>query len=50
MKRTIILILILVFNYLVKAHNQHVHQYITKEGYYLLKKCLNADIGGCWPV
>lgn len=45
MKKIIIFILILAFNCLVEAHNQHVHQYITKEGYYLLKNSLNADIG-----
>ncbi len=43
MKKTIIVLLSLISTS-IYAHKQHVHQYITKEGYYLLRNYLGNDI------
>jgi len=39
---TIILLLLMVTS--IQAHKQHVHQYLTKEGYYLLRNYIGGDI------
>ncbi len=43
MFKTILLLLISI-NIAILAHKQHVHQYLSKEGYYYLKSYLNSDI------
>lgn len=43
MFKTILLLLISI-NIAILAHQQHVHQYLSKEGYYYLKSYLNSDI------
>ncbi len=39
-----ILILCLFISSFIYGHEQHVHQYFTKEAYYLLRDYLNFDI------
>lgn len=43
MKNSIFILLLLTFTS-IYAHKQHVHQYLTKEGYYLLRNYIGGDI------